>query len=1063
MSAYAELQITSNFSFLRGGSHPEEYVERAHELGLAGIALTDRGTLAGVVRAQVKAEELGLRFVVGCRLDPEDAPPLLCWPTDRPAYGRLCRLLTRGRRRASKGSCRIRLADVLDHEEGQLFALLPPEDPAAPTFREHAAALARRWRGRLWLVVHRLFMPREEERIDRLTSLAARLRLPLLATNDVHYHLPQRRRLQDILVCIREGCTIEQAGARLFPNAERHLKPAAEMTRLFAELPQAVEASLAIVERCRFSLRELAYDYPVREDYDGRTPQEELERRVWQGARERYGDEIPERVLRQLRHELAIIRELAYAPYFLTVHDIVRFARSRGILCQGRGSAANSAVCYVLGITAVDPARMDLLFERFVSAERGEPPDIDVDFEHERREEVIQHIYETYGREHAALTAVVIRYRARSALREVAKALGLSADVQDRLARSAAGWGRDGIARLDPAELGFDRSDRGLALVRELASELVGFPRHRSQHPGGFVISRSPLCELVPIENAAMEGRTVVEWDKDDLEALGLLKIDILGLGILSAIRRSFALLRRHYGIDLDLARVPAEDPAVYAMLSEADAIGVFQVESRAQLSMLPRLRPRCFYDLVIEVAIVRPGPIQGEMVHPYLRRRQGREPVAYPSRELEAVLGKTLGVPLFQEQAMKIAIHAAGFTPAEADGLRRAMATFRRLGALERYRTRFIEGMVARGYARDFAARCFRQIEGFGAYGFPESHAASFALLVYVSAWIKCHYPEVFLAALLNSQPMGFYAPAQLVRDAREHGVEVRPVDVHHSFFDCTLEDAGRKGPLRCAVRLGLRMVKGLAEAEARRIVAARGPRRYRDLAEIRRRAGVSRAALERLAEADALGSLGLERRQALWQVRALAPKRLPLFEAAAEVTHAPTAVEAAEDGWLALPPATLGEEVIEDYASLQLSLRAHPCALLRRHLDRRGVITARGLWRLAPGRRARVCGLTIVRQRPASAGGVVFLTLEDESGFANLVVWPKVFERFRVPLLTARLLMAEGRIQREGRVLHLVAERLEDWSPLLRHLQSGSRAREACDDSCGPVRALPGGRDFR
>ena len=1055
MSAYAELQVTSNFSFLRGASHPEEYVERAAELGLAAIALTDRATLAGVVRAHLKAEELGVRFVVGCRLDPEDGPPLLCWPTDRGAYGRLARLLTLGKRRAPKGACRLQLAEVLAQGEGLLFALLPPADPAASPFADQAEELARALRGRLWLVVHRLFEPREEERLDRMASLARRLRLPLLAANDVHYHRPERRPLQDVLVCIREGCTIEEAGARLFPNAERHLKSAAEMARRFADLPEALAAGLEIVERCRFSLRELAYDYPVREDYDGRTPQQELERRVWRGAEARYGDEIPERVLRQLRHELAVIRELGFAPYFLTVHDIVRFAQSRGILCQGRGSAANSAVCYVLGITAVDPARMDLLFERFVSAERGEPPDIDVDFEHERREEVIQHIYATYGREHAALTAVVVRYRAKSAVREVAKALGLSADLQDQLARHLASWGREAIAELDAKQLGLPDGGRRLARVLALARELVGFPRHLSQHPGGFVISRTPLCEIVPIENAAMEGRTVVEWDKEDLEALGLLKIDILGLGILSALRRGFELLRAHYGVALDLARVPAEDPAVYAMLQEGDALGVFQVESRAQMAMLPRLKPRCFYDLVIEVAIVRPGPIQGEMVHPYLRRRQGLEPVVFPSAELEAVLGKTLGVPLFQEQAMKIAIRAAGFSPAEADGLRRAMATFRRHGAVARYRERFIAGMTARGYARDFAERCFRQIEGFGAYGFPESHAASFALLVYVSAWLKCHYPDVFLAALLNAQPMGFYAPDQLVRDARAHGVEVRPVDVNHSFWDCTLEPRSRRGPLRCAVRLGLRLVKGLGEEEGRRIAAARGPRPYRHPEEIRRRARVGREALARLAEADAFASLGWSRRRALWEVRALGEQALPLFAWAAERHDGPFLE--AEEGVCALPAATLGEEVVEDYASLRLSLRAHPCALLRPALRARGVCSAGELWRLAPGTRARTCGLVIVRQRPGSAKGVLFLTLEDETGFANIIVWPDLWRRFRTPLLAARLLLAEGRIQREGRVLHLVAERVVDWDREL--------ARLVADGSACPAVAevLPEGRHFR
>ncbi len=1064
MLVYAELQVTSNFSFLRGASHPEELVERARDLGLAGLALTDRNSFAGLVRGHVKARELGLRFLPGVRLDLEDAPSLLCWPSDRAAYARLSTLLTLGKRRAPKGRCHLRLADVLDHAEGQLFAILPPEEPDA-LFRERLGELAGHWRGRLWLVLHHLHRGDDVARMERLAGLARELRLPLLATNDVHYHVPERRRLQDVLTCIRERCTIEEAGGRLFANAERHLRSPAEMARLFAGYPEALSAGLEILERCRFSLDQLAYDYPVRTGTAGRGPQEELEYRVRQGLRERYGGEVPAEVAARIRHELALIAELGYAAYFLTVHDIVCFARSRGILCQGRGSAANSAVCFVLGITNVDPARMDLLFERFVSAERGEPPDIDVDFEHERREEVIRYIYETYGREHAALAATVIRYRTRSALRDVGKVMGLSPDTLDALTRTV--WG---IERppLDPArlrEVGLDPGDRRLRLTLELAAELLDFPRHLSQHVGGFVIAESPLHELVPIENAAMEGRTVVEWDKDDLEALGMLKIDILALGMLSCIRRAFDLLREHYGIAMDLASVPAEDPAVYAMLCEADAIGVFQVESRAQMSMLPRLRPRCFYDLVIEVAIVRPGPIQGDMVHPYLRRRTGREPVAYPSRELEAVLGRTLGVPLFQEQAMKIAMVAAGFTAAEADGLRRAMAAFRRRGALDRYRARFVDGMLARGYAREFAERCFRQIEGFGYYGFPESHAASFAHLVYVSAWLKRHWPEVFCAAILNAQPMGFYAPAQLVRDAREHGVEVRPVDVSHSFWDCSLEPpGGRRGPPKMAVRLGFRMIKGFREEEARRLVAARH-RPWHDLADLHRRSGLSRTALEVLAEADAFRSLGLDRRRALWAVQALSEAPLPLF-AHAERRRRPDSdappVEGGEEPRPLLPEASLGEEVVEDHARLRLSLRAHPLALLRDTLHRKGVITARGLLERAPGERVTTAGLVVVRQRPGSAGGIVFLTLEDETGFANLVVRAKLFEAFRPVLMGARLLAARGRIQREGTVLHLVAERLFDWTPMLLRL---------VEDTTGPTpsrvaaiaRKLPEGRNFR
>ncbi len=1075
MSAYAELEVTTNFSFLEGASHPEELVERAAALGLAALAITDRNSLAGVVRAHVAAKREGLRLVVGARLDLEDAPSVLVWPTDRPAYGRLASLLTEGRRRAPKGSCRLGLADLRAHLDGQLVAVLPPAEPDA-TFADLLRTLSAVLGDRLFLAARFRFDGDDRRRIDRLADLATATGARLLATNAVLYHDPARRRLQDVLSCIREKVTLAEAGFRLEPNAERHLKAPAEMARLFARWPQAPAATLEVVERCRFSLDELAYDYPVRESYDGRTPDEELARRVWEGARERYPDHLPEKVRKLLDHELALVAQLRYAPYFLTVHDIVRFARSRGILCQGRGSAANSAICYVLGITAVDPARMDLLFERFVSAERDEPPDIDVDFEHERREEVIQWVYDTYGRDHAALAATVIRYRARSALREVAKALGLSADVQEALSKTV--WGRDGegIDARALREQGLDPDDPLVRTALELAAELEGFPRHLSQHVGGFVIAKSPLRELVPIENAAMPGRTVVEWDKDDLDALKMLKIDLLALGMLSCIRRAFELLRAHYGLELDLARVPAEDPAVYAMLQKADSIGVFQVESRAQMSMLPRLKPRSFYDLVIEVAIVRPGPIQGDMVHPYLRRREGLEPVTFPSPELAAVLGKTLGVPLFQEQAMRIAIVAAGFTPAEADGLRRSMAAFRRRGQLERWHRKLVEGMVARGYERAFAERCFEQIRGFGYYGFPESHAASFALLVYVSAWLKCHYPDVFLAAILNAQPMGFYAPAQLVRDAVEHGVEVRPVDVNHSFWEATLEPLARRGPLSHAVRLGLRQVEGLAHEEAVRLVTAR-LRPYRSVAELQRRAGVRRDTLVLLAEADAFRSMGLDRRQALWEVHALAGRPLPLFvhaEASEPAGSNLPPIEAGDEPWLELPPCDPGEAVIEDYARLRLSLRAHPLALLRERLARRRIVTARDLWSIPPGRRVAVAGLVLVRQRPGSAKGVVFATLEDETGFANLILWPAVFARWRTTLLVARLLGAVGRLQREGRVIHLVVERLADLTAELARLRGEAfdpttfdgalaRADEARHAHRELRRILPEGRNFR
>jgi error-prone DNA polymerase len=1053
VTGYAELQVTSNFSFLRGASHPEELVEEARDLGHAAIAIADRNSLAGVVRALRAARELGMRLVVGCRLVLEDGTSLLCFPTDRAAYGRLCRLLTRGKRRAEKGACRLAYADLAEHGAGQVFVALPP-DEVDEGFINFLNRLAADFKGSVYLAAQHLYRGDDRQRIDRLHRLAGRAGVPLVATNDVLYHRPERRRLQDVVTCIREGCTVAAAGFRLLANAERHLKPADEMVRLFRDHPDAVARTLEIVERCRFSLDELRYEYPDETGPDGLTPQARLERLAWAGAAERYPAGVPDKVRHQIAHELTLVGELGYAPYFLTVHDIVREARARGILCQGRGSAANSAVCYCLGVTSVDPARLDLLFERFISAERNEPPDIDVDFEHERREEIIQYIYEKYGRDRAALAATVICYRSRGAIREVGKALGLSEDVTAALAGTVWGWGVGGIEERHVRELGLDPADPTLRMALDLAHELLGFPRHLSQHVGGFVITRGRLEDLVPIENAAMADRTVIEWDKDDLDELGMLKIDVLALGMLTCIRRAFDLLQRHKGIDLTLATVPAEDTDVYEMLCHADSIGVFQVESRAQMSMLPRLRPRSFYDLVIEVAIVRPGPIQGDMVHPYLRRRSGVEPVAFPSDALKDVLGKTLGVPLFQEQAMRIAIVAAGFTPAEADWLRRAMATFRHSGEIHRFRDQFHQGMVRNGYDRGFAERCFQQIEGFGEYGFPESHAASFALLVYVSAWIKCFHPEIFAAALLNSQPMGFYAPAQIVRDAREHGVEVRPADINASDWDCTLEPAEPPtltlplkggGDSRCApsplegegrgggyaLRLGLRQVHGLAQADAAEIMKARGAP-YRSPAELLRRAGVKRGALQRLAAADAFRSIGLDRRQALWAVAGLADATLPLFAALAE-----DAADAIPEA--ALPTMALGEHVAIDYVTLGLSLKRHPLALLRRRLDRAIVPCAR-LGELPSGARVRVAGLVLVRQRPGSASGVIFMTLEDESGIANLVVWPAMFERFRRTVMTGRLVECTGRLQREGEVIHVIAERVTDHSPLLGDLAHGT-----------------------
>jgi error-prone DNA polymerase len=1067
---YAELQVATNFTFLRGASHAEELALSAAALGHAAIAVTDRNSLAGVVRAHIAARSAGIRLVVGCRLDLTDGPSLLCLPTDRRAYGRLSQLLTIGRRRAPKGQCELTRADLYEHDEGQILIAVPPEHPDetfATALREYRA----RFRKRLYLAASHLYRGDDARRLANLAALAAEVRVPLVATNDVHYHAPHRRVLQDVLTCIREHRTLHTAGYLLAANAERHLKAPEEMARLFRRYPDAVARTVEIAAACAFSLDELRYEYPDEITTEGRTAQQELAHLTALGAAERYPGGVPAKVQAAIDHELPLIEQLGYAPYFLTVHDIVRFARSRDILCQGRGSAANSAVCYCLGITAVDPARSDLLFERFVSAARNEPPDIDVDFEHERREEVIQYIYAKYGRDRAGIAATVNRYRARGAVREVGKAFGLSDDTVSRLAGSIWGWGREGIDEERAREHGLDPADPTLRMVLDVAGELLNFPRHLGQHVGGFVITRGPLSELCPIVNAAMADRTTIEWDKDDIDALGILKVDVLALGMLTCVRKGFDLLSRHYGRTWTLATIPAEDKAVYDMLCKADSLGVFQVESRAQMSMLPRLRPKTFYDLVVQVAIVRPGPIQGDMVHPYLRRRQGKEKVEYPSPALRQVLEKTLGVPLFQEQAMKIAIVAAGFTPSEADQLRRAMATFRKVGIIHTFERKMIEGMVDRGYDRAFAERCFHQIEGFGTYGFPESHAASFALLVYVSAWMKCHHPDVFACALLNSQPMGFYAPAQIVRDAREHGVTVRGPDINHSDWDCTLEPTGARFH---ALRLGLRQIKGFRQADAGALVAARLDAPFRDPHDVRRRSGLSAASLELLAQADAWGSLGLDRRAALWAVQALGPEPLPLFAR----IDAPVV----DEPEVALPDMALGEHVVEDYASLSLSLKCHPLALLREGLERIGILPTTRLAEVRHGTRMSVAGLVLVRQRPGSASGVVFITLEDEYGVANLIVVPPVFERFRKVILTARLIAATGRVERQDGVIHLLADHLTDQSLRLRELtaepgyfQPGEFARadevkrptadyrEKVGEMTEVARVFPDGRNFK
>jgi error-prone DNA polymerase len=1046
---YAELAVTTNFSFLRGASHPEELVACAKRLGLRGIGIADRNSVAGVVRAHMAAKEAGLRLAVGARLVFADGTPdILAYPRDRAAWGRLTRLLSLGKLRAPKGECILGVADLEDFIAGLNLIVMAPPRIDAVALQNLLGRLKKAANKCIWLAAGMLYRGDDGRRNARLAEIAGQAGVPLIAVNDVLYHARKRRALQDILTCIRAHTTIDAAGRLLEANAERHFKPPAEMARLFRKLPDAVRQTEAFLESCRFSLEELKNtEYPDETRKGFATPQEALVAFAQDGAARRYPDGIPLKVRPALAEELRLIGELGYAPFFLTVHDVVQFARfEEKILCQGRGSAANSVICYCLGITDVDPLTIDVLFERFVSAERREPPDIDVDFEHERREKVIQHIYKTYTRERAGLAATVICYRGRSAIRDVGKVFGLSEDTIGALASSLWGWSMDGVSAQDARRIGLDPADRRLKMARSFARVLTGFPRHLSQHVGGFVITRSRLDEVVPIENAAMEDRTVIEWDKDDLDAVGLLKVDVLGLGMLSCLRRAFELLQTHYGVTRDLS-MQDEDTATYRMIQRADTIGVFQIESRAQMSMLPRLRPKEFYDLVIEVAIVRPGPIQGDMVHPYLRRRQGLEPVRYPSPELKAILHKTLGVPLFQEHAMRIAIVAAGFEPAEADKLRRAMATFKRVGTIKYFRDKFINGMASRGYESDFAARCFSQIEGFGEYGFPESHAASFANLVYASAWIKCRYPDVFACALLNSQPMGFYAAAQIVRDAQEHAVEVRPVDINHSGWDCGLEygGAGELPPARLhprhaqmrddirqthALRLGFRQISGFSEADGLKIEGARGMG-FDSVRDLWLRTGLSPAVIERLAQADAFRSLGLDRRDALWAVRALQrtgdKDDLPLFARVAMPQLEPD---------IALPPMLLGEHVVEDYRRLHLSLKAHPVAFLRADLARRGILRHDQLPAIASGRRVTVGGLVLVRQRPGTAAGVIFMTLEDETAIANTIVWPKIYETFRPIVLGARLISVTGKLQNESGVIHVVAERVEDLTPLLRRL---------------------------
>ena len=1062
--AFAELIAATNYSFLRGASHPAEMVARAHYLGLAGIGIADRNTVAGVVRAHTAWRELGgaasgLRLAVGARLVFADGTPdVVAYPATRTGWGRLTRLLTLGNRRAEKGDCILHLDDLCDYAQDLLLIATGGDAALLGRLREVCPDA-------VWLAATMPRRGRDARLLAARQALAEVAGVPLLATTDALYASADARQLHDILTCIREGTAIHTAGKRLEANAERHLKSPAELARLFRPCPAALSASLDLLGRIDFTLDQLRYEYPREPVPDGRDPHDWLEQLALDAAAQRFPGGLPPAYRATLDEEFRLIRSRSYASYFLTVHDLVRHARSLDppILCQGRGSAANSLVCYLLGITSVDPVREKLLFSRFLSEERDEPPDIDVDFEHERREEVIQYIYRRYGRERAGIAATVIHYRPRSTVREVGKALGLTEDVTARLTSTV--WGQyDRAVRAERmAEAGFDPANPEIARLSALVERLLCFPRHLSQHVGGFVLTEGRLDELVPIHNAAMPERTFIEWDKDDIDALGLMKVDVLALGMLTCIRKSFDLLRAQGLGDHDLQNVPLEDPETYAMLRRADSIGTFQVESRAQINMLPRMRPRRFYDLVIQVAIVRPGPIQGGMVHPYLRRRNGEEVPDYPSpapphdpHELRDVLEKTLGVPLFQEQAMKLAIVAAGFTPAQADGLRRAMATFRNVGTMHRYQEQLVGGMTARGYALDFAERCFEQIKGFGEYGFPESHAQAFAWLTYVSSWLKCHHPAVFTCALLNSQPMGFYAPAQLVRDLSEHGVEVRAADVCASAWDCTVEPHGNA----LALRLGLRQIGGFRESWAAAIAEARTAGPFTSVEDLARRAALPPPALRKLADADALGSLGKSRREALWDVRRTPPGELPLFAFA-------QAAELGEEHAAPLPAMPLAEEVVADYQTTRLSLKAHPMQFLRARLAADGVISCAEANAAPDGRKVTVAGIVLIRQRPGK-GNAVFITIEDETGVVNALLWTRELETQRAAVMGARMMRIEGEIQRsKENVVHLMAKRITDASALLDHLADPDRAA----DRAPPVRSrghprntrvLPRSRDF-
>ena len=1027
------LHVISYYSFLRGVSAPHDLFSVAHRQGHRALALTDRHSVAGMVRAHDAARQSGIRLLPGCRLDLLDGATLLAYPVDRSGWGSLCRLLTLGHRRGAREVFSLDWGDLLQGAQGLVLILLPglPDEQAQQQL-QHLARTGTSTGQPVYCGLSHRSAPGDLLRLQALETLAASCNVPSVVTGDVLYHEARCHVLQDVVTAIRENCTLDMLGDMREIHGDRALKSPDSLIRLYEAFPEALARIAEIEAHCRFSMDDLCYQYPQETDRAGETPQQTLARLVHEALPRRYPAGANEAVRKQIAHELELIGSLDYAPYFLTVHSIVRQARALDIVCQGRGSAANSAICYVLGITAIDPVRSGLLFERFISAERREPPDIDVDFESDRREEIIQWIYRRYGRSHSALCATLMRYRPKGALRETGKALGLSEDLLGILSKYLASSLGDPVQlKARAAELNLNLADRRLALTLRMASELVGIPRQLGTHPGGFVLTRDRLDELVPIQPAAMEDRQIIVWDKDDIDILKFMKVDVLGLGMLGCLRRSFELLAEHRIRQLDMGSVPPEDPATYAMIRRADTLGTFQIESRAQMSMLPRLKPRTFYDLVIQVAIVRPGPIQGDMVHPYLRRREGIEEPDYPQPELRQILGKTLGVPLFQEQAMQVAIKCAGFTPGEADQLRRSMATFKFTGGVSHFRTKLIEGMVANGYEHDFAERTFRQLEGFGSYGFPESHAASFALVAYVSNYLKCHHPDIFCAALLNSQPMGFYAPAQVVRDAREHGVTVHAIDINASRWDCALEpDRGKR---TLAVRLGFRFVKGLSNEHAARLIANRFPA-YDSLDDVWRRADIPVSALDALAAADVFRSLGLDRRAALWAIKGLADTVLPLFAAADRKLNRP-GPEVIEPAY-APRPMSEGREVVEDYNTLGLTLRQHPMAFLRPQFAGRGMVTCADLRRLRDGSRVVVPGLVLMRQRPGTAHGVMFMTLEDETGTANIIIWKDRAEAQRRIVIGVNAVACHGTLQREGEVIHVVMQKLEDLTPLLRSI---------------------------